>query len=79
MSDVVLYSKPGCCLCDDAKQSLQKAGSVFREVDITRDEGLMNEFGMVIPIVEVNGLAVFEAGMNPEDLPDLVNEALASG
>ncbi|HVL52481.1 MAG TPA: glutaredoxin family protein [Actinomycetota bacterium] len=76
MSDVVLYSKPGCCLCDDAKAALEIAGTAFREVDISRDPGLMNEFGVSIPVVEVGGHAVFEAGMNPADLPELVKQAI---
>ena len=76
MSDVVLYGKPGCCLCDDAKKVLTGGGIDFREVDITRDRGLQQEFGILIPVVEVNGMAVFEAGMNPRDLPELISEAM---
>ncbi|MEX0789222.1 MAG: glutaredoxin family protein [Actinomycetota bacterium] len=79
MSEVVLYGKPGCCLCDDAKAALDGAGIGFREVDITSDPGLMAEFGVIIPVVEVDGVAAFEAGMNPQDLPDLVAEACRRG
>ncbi|CAN5883852.1 glutaredoxin family protein [soil metagenome] len=74
MREVVLYSKPGCCLCDDARAALDGAGIDFREVDITSDPGLMAEVGIVIPVVEVDGVAAFEAGMNPDDLPDLLDE-----
>lgn len=75
MSEVVLYGKPGCCLCDQAKQALAEAGVKFREVDINRDEGLKAEYGIFIPVVEVDGEAVFEAGMNPDDLPELVGRS----
>ena len=75
MSEVVLYGKPGCCLCDDARRALVDAAIAFREVDITTDPGLLNEFGIVIPVVEVDGYQVFEAGMNPSDLAQLVGEA----
>lgn len=78
-SEVVLYSRPGCCLCDDARDALVTAGTVFREVDINRDAGLSQEFGIFIPVVEVAGVQVFEAGMNPADLPELVLEAGARG
>lgn len=74
MKEVVLFGKPGCCLCDDAKESLAGAGVEFREVDITRDPGLMQEYGITIPVVEVGGVAVFQAGMNPADLPELIAE-----
>jgi len=75
MNDVVLYSKPGCCLCDDAKAALEAAGIGFREVDINRDAGLFAEYGIRIPVVEVEGIPAFEAGMNPADMADLVEEA----
>lgn len=75
MSEVVLFGKPGCCLCDDAKAALEAAGIGFREVDINRDPGLFVEYAIRIPVVEVDGIAVFEAGMNPADVAELVEEA----
>ncbi|HEU4867974.1 MAG TPA: glutaredoxin family protein [Actinomycetota bacterium] len=75
MSDVVLYTKPGCCLCDDAKAALERAGIGFREVDINRDPGLFAEYGIRIPVVEVGGVPAFEAGMNPDEIAELVDEA----
>ncbi len=78
MSEVVLYSKPGCGLCDHAKQALIDANVEFREVDITSDEGLMAELGVFIPVVEVGGVTAFQAGMSTADLPELVAEAQAT-
>jgi glutaredoxin len=75
LSEVVLYGKPGCCLCDDAKAALHAAGIGFREVDINRDPGLFAEYGIRIPVVEVDGAPAFEAGMNPADLPELIDQA----
>jgi glutaredoxin len=72
MTSIVLYGKPGCGLCDHAKEALTAAGIEFDEVDITTDPGLKQELGILIPVVEVDGAVVFEAGMNPADLPDLV-------
>jgi glutaredoxin len=74
VKEVVLYGKQGCCLCDDAKAALQAAGIGFREVDINRDPGLFAEYGIRIPVVEVDGVPAFEAGMNPADLPELIEE-----
>ena len=70
----MLFSKPRCSLCDHAKEALMRAGVEFVEVDITTDPALMNEFGVLIPVVEVDGEIVFEAGMNPADLPELIRE-----
>jgi arsenate reductase-like glutaredoxin family protein len=73
MSSIRLYGKPRCSLCDHAKEALTKAGVQFDEVDITSDPALMQEFGVFIPVVEVDGTIVFEAGMDPAGLPDLVS------
>jgi glutaredoxin len=72
MTSIVLYGKPGCGLCDHAREALLAAGIEFEEVDITEDPGLKQELGVLIPVVEVDGTIVFEAGMNPADLPELV-------
>lgn len=77
MSRIRLFGKAHCSLCDRAKDALIEADLGFVEVDISSDPALKAEFGMFIPVVEVDGVAVFEAGMNPGDLPELVAQALA--
>lgn len=72
MSDVVLYSRPGCHLCDHAREALEQAGIAFDEVDITRDPALAADYGTVIPVVERDGREVFTAGMDPRELPALL-------
>jgi hypothetical protein len=56
---VVLYSKPGCHLCDDARLVVREVcaalGEDFREVDISSDEELMRRFGEEIPVTFVDG------------------------
>ena len=51
---VLLYSKPGCHLCDDARQVIARvcaeAGTGFEEVDITASEELMRTYGEQIPV-----------------------------
>lgn len=71
-TDLVLYTRPGCHLCDDARAVLVAEGIAFEEVDITRDGALEAEYGLAIPVVELHGRCVFEAGMNPADLPGLI-------
>jgi len=72
MSAVYLYSRPGCHLCDNARAVLQAAGIAFEEVDITTDPALEAEYGVLIPVVEQGGRQVFEAGMDPKELPVLL-------
>jgi glutaredoxin len=69
---VYLYSRPGCHLCDRARDVLEAAGIAFQEVDITTDPGLEAEYGVLIPVVEQGGRQVFEAGMDPRELPTLL-------
>jgi glutaredoxin len=73
---VVLYSRPGCHLCDQARQALEVAGIAHREVDISGDAGLEAEYRVVIPVVEVGGVPVYEAGMDPGELAGLVRAEL---
>jgi glutaredoxin len=56
---VVLYSKPGCHLCDDARAVIEAVcadlGETYDEVDITGSQELMKRFGEEIPVTFVDG------------------------
>ena len=56
---VVLYTKPGCHLCDDARAVVAavcaELGESFDEVDITTSDELVREFGEQIPVTFVDG------------------------
>ena len=56
---VVLYSKPGCHLCDDARVVIEavcaELGESYDEIDITGSEELMRRFGEEIPVTFVDG------------------------
>jgi len=56
---IVLYSKPGCHLCDDAREVVaavcDELGESFDEVDISSSDQLMREFGEQIPVTFVDG------------------------
>lgn len=75
MSPVLLFAKRGCTLCDKAKAVLMREGIEFQEVDINSDPALRQEYGWFIPVVEVRGAWIFEAGMDPEELPELILQA----
>ncbi|HET7357469.1 MAG TPA: glutaredoxin family protein [Nocardioidaceae bacterium] len=61
MSDarVLLYSRPGCHLCDDARQVVEavcaELGERYCEVDITTSPELQREYGELIPVTLVDG------------------------
>ncbi|MEI2670168.1 MAG: glutaredoxin family protein [Nocardioidaceae bacterium] len=56
---VLLYGKPGCHLCDDALVTIKRVcddlAVGFRQVDISQDANLMNEYGEQIPVTFVDG------------------------
>lgn len=73
--ELVLYTRPGCHLCDDARKVLVSVGVAFDEVDITKDGVLEAEYGLAIPVIELNGRCIFEAGMDPASLPERIRSA----
>ena len=66
---VRLYSRPGCHLCDAAREVilLERARSpfVFEEVDIEGDDTLELEYGIRIPVVSIDGEERFEIEVDP--------------
>jgi glutaredoxin len=56
---VLLYGKPGCHLCDDARAIIETVcadlGVGFVEVDITTSAELMDAYGEQIPVTFVDG------------------------
>jgi hypothetical protein len=73
---VVLYSRAGCHLCDDARAVLlaERARSPFdlEEIDIESSDELVREYGVRIPVVEIDGVEAFEYTVDPAELADLV-------
>lgn len=65
MADVVVYSRPGCHLCEEALAqivSLHEEGYRFglHEVDIESNDLLLRRYLERIPVVEIDGLEVSE-------------------
>ena len=56
---VLLYSRPGCHLCDDARKVVEavcaEVGEGYTEVDITSSPELQREYGEQIPVTLVDG------------------------
>jgi thioredoxin-like negative regulator of GroEL len=62
---VVLYTRPGCHLCDEARDAilaLRESSGEFelREIDIDGDDELHARFLERIPVVQVDGEIVAE-------------------
>jgi glutaredoxin len=57
---LVLYSRPGCHLCDDARAVIERVGVPFTEIDIERDDALHAAYLERIPVVTLDGVELFE-------------------
>ena len=80
---VVLYTRPGCHLCDVARETVlalrQRLGFAFEEVDIEADEELELEYGIRIPVVEVDGEEAFEVTVDPVQLAEQLSDGREPG
>ena len=60
---VVLYTKPGCGLCEEMKAEMSKAGCAglytLAEVDIESDAELLARYQHEIPVLFINGVEAF--------------------
>lgn len=65
---VVLYSRPGCRLCDDAKREFQKAvpEAEIEEVDVDSEPSVQALYGNHIPVAIHAGRELFRHRFDPE-------------
>jgi glutaredoxin len=71
MRDVVVYSRPGCHLCDVVKETLRSLENLgtfqWREVNIDEDPELRQLYWDQIPVVFVDGRKSFKYHMKQSD------------
>ena len=66
---IVLYSRPDCHLCDEARAGLEQMraeglGFELREIDIDADDELLRAYLERIPVIEIDGREVCELGLD---------------
>lgn len=61
---VTLYTRQGCCLCDDAKRVILAArrntAFDYEEFDIDRDPDLLRSYNDEVPVIAINGVKAFK-------------------
>ncbi len=50
-----LYTRDGCCLCDEARTVLEGHGFLVEAVDIDPDPDLVRRYGASVPVVVIDG------------------------
>ena len=76
---VTVYGRPGCCLCDEARERLEglRASHAFalEEIDITADDALHARYLERIPVVALDGREIYDCDLDVSELPRLLDEA----
>jgi glutaredoxin len=68
---VIIYSRPGCHLCEEAKQAIDSAECVneytLEEVNIESDAALLRRYRYDIPVVTINGEEAFRHRLTADE------------
>ena len=68
---VIVYSRPGCHLCDEAKSAIQNAGCsesfTLEEINIESDPELLRKYQYDIPVIAIDGVENFIHRVNPKE------------
>jgi glutaredoxin len=82
MSDkphVIFYTKPGCHLCEEAREELARSGCeglyTFEEVDILSDGELSRRYGWDIPVLLIDGTHAFKHRLTAEEFRLAITQA----
>ena len=65
---LVLYGRPGCHLCDEARAVLERIGHPFEEVDIESDDELLARYLERIPVIALDGDELYDFFVDEADL-----------
>lgn len=72
MPEIVLYGRPGCHLCDDARAVLERVRAelpfALVERDIERDDALFKRYLERIPVVALDGEELFDFFVDEAEL-----------
>ena len=81
MSEVVLYGRRGCHLCEQAREILLRVRAEhpfdLTERDIDCDDALLRAYLERIPVVTIDGVEVFELFVDATELVDRLGQTRA--
>jgi glutaredoxin len=69
--NVIIYSRPGCHLCDEAKTAILSAGCsdqfTLEEINIESDQELLRKYQYDIPVIAIDGVEAFIHRVDPRE------------
>lgn len=69
---VVIYTRNGCHLCEEAEALLIAQGITPQLIDVDADEALRQRFNECVPVVEIDGKIRFRGRVDPVLLKRLI-------
>ena len=70
-AQVILYTKPGCHLCDEMKEEILRAGCAelyaLDEINIESNPDLLARYRDEIPVLLIGGVEAFRHRVRAED------------
>ena len=70
-TQVILYTRPGCHLCEEAKREMLAAGCsdqyILEEINIETDPALKERYGWEIPVIVINGVRAFKYRLTADE------------
>ncbi len=70
-AQVILYTRPGCHLCEEAKEEMRAARCeddyTLEEVNIDDDPALKERYGWEIPVIYINNVKAFKYRLTAEE------------
>jgi glutaredoxin len=77
-AQVILYSKPGCHLCDEMKAEIAKANCAglyeLQEINIETNAELFARYRNDIPVLSINGAEAFRHRVTSKDFRDYLSQ-----
>jgi glutaredoxin len=68
---VIIYSRPGCHLCEEAKQAIAAAQCLdeytLEEINIESDPDLLRRYRYDIPVITINDVEAFRHRLTAEE------------
>lgn len=70
---VLLYTRRGCHICERAEDMLLVRGVEVRLVDVDEDPTAREQYGLRVPVLEVDGAVVLEGRFDDRSLEAAVH------
>lgn len=74
---LTLFTKENCGLCEEAKDAIRLVQSEYEievnEIDIYSDDALLEEYQLMIPVIQIDGKTVAYGKIHKIDILNAIN------